>query len=134
MAFDREITALTVFCEASGASPGERLAVLHVMFNRWKSGRFGATLAEVCLQRFQFSEWNDDKADNANLRRGARVRDDDPVLRSILEAYESVLAGGLDTTRGALHYHDKSIPVPSWARQAAISLETDHFVFYVGVA
>ena len=136
MAFDRHIATLTVFCEASGASPDERRAVMHVLFNRLRDPkrRFGVTLAEVCLARFQFSEFNDDPADNANLRRGARARDDDPVILSILADYDRVLAGDPDPTRGACHYHDKSIPAPKWASQAAISLETAKFLFYVGVA
>lgn len=136
MAFDRQIAALTLFVEASGTSTEERRAVCHVLFNRLNDPkrRFGTTLAEVCLMRFQFSPWLDDKGDNANLRRGARASDDDPIVQECLALYDTVAAGSdPDPTRGACHYIDRSIPNPGWAQQAAVSLETTSFRFFTGV-
>jgi hypothetical protein len=136
MAFDREIAALTVFCEASSATPAERRNVMQVILNRLRDPkrRFGITIADICLARYQFSEWNDDKINNVNLRRGARARQDDPAIVDCLKAYDEVMAGLADPTHNACHYIDKTIDLPTWAKQAAISLETDHFLFFIGVA
>ena len=130
MAFDREMVALTVFCEASNASPHERRCIVHTMNNRVKSGRYGQTLAEVCLRRFQFSEWNDDAGDNANLLRGARVSGGDPIMLDCLNAYAEIQTGVFDPTGNSTHYHDKSISPPAWTKDATLSLETEKFRFY----
>jgi len=138
MAFDREIAALTVFCEASSATASERRAVMWTIRNRVYDGRrrFGLTYADVCLARYQFSEFNDDRGDNANLRRGARTRDDAPVMLDCLAAYDDVVPApsGDDPTGSATHYHDKTISPPAWAAPPTVlSLETEHFRFYRNV-
>lgn len=130
MAFDRPIAALTTFCEASNAAPDERRCVMHVIYNRRADGRFGKTIAEVCLRRIQFSEWNDDKGDNANLLRGADAADDDPVMLDCLAAFDDVAKAYFDPTGKATHYHDKSIPPPPWAVGATVALVTAKFIFY----
>lgn len=112
MAFDLQIAALTVFCEASGETSEARRGVAYVMMNRLRSHRFGRTLASVCLHRYQFSEWNDDKGDNANLLRGAEANDSDPVMRDCVEGVQSAMLSGDDPTMGALFYHDDSIAGP----------------------
>lgn len=133
MAFDLELTAMTAFCEASNASPKERRCVVHVIANRLSDGRFGSTLAEVCLHRIQFSEWNDDKVNNENLRRAARVSDTDPVLLDCLDAVVEVKNGSFDPTAGATHYHDKSVAPPAWTVGATMTLTTGKFLFYRNV-
>lgn len=130
MAFDREIVALTTYCEASSASPTERRCIVHTINNRVKDGRFGSTMAEVCLKRMQFSEWNADPADNANLLRGARVSGGDPIMLDCLNAYADIQSGVFDLTKNATHYHDKSISPPAWTKNATLSLETEKFRFY----
>jgi N-acetylmuramoyl-L-alanine amidase len=121
MACDREICAITTYCEASNASPEERRCIVHSMFNRKADGRFGKTIAAVCLKRFQFSEFNDDQGDNANLMRAANAPDNDPVFLDCLEAFDEVADGSPDPSGGATHYHDKSIKPPYWATGATVS-------------
>lgn len=133
MAFDRSIAALVCFCEASSASPMERRCVVHTFFNRRNDGRFGKTIAAVCIKRYQFSEFNDDAADNSNLLRGAGTPDSDPVMLDCMAAYDEVLRGAFDPTGGSTHYHDKSIAPPNWTIGATMSLETPKFFFYRGV-
>lgn len=132
MAFDRQIAALTIFCEASSASQDERECIAHTIFNRIRSGRFGKTVASVCLKRMQFSEWNGDAADNANLERGADTPESDAVMRACLQAYDDAFVSN-DQTNGATHYHDKSISPPSWTIGATMTLETPKFKFYADV-
>lgn len=133
MAFDRQNAALACFCEASSASAMERRCVVHSFFNRVADGRFGKTVAAVCLKRFQFSEFNDDATDNSNLERGANTPDSDTIMLDCVAAYDEVLAGAFDPTGSATHYHDKSISPPSWTVGATVSLETAKFIFYRGV-
>lgn len=133
MAFDREIAALTCFCEASNATADERRSVVHTFFNRARSGRYPKTVAGVCLQRYQFSEWNDDQADNRNLERGALTPDADPIMQDCLAAYDGVASGQPDQTTGATHYHDKSIDPPEWTVGATMCWETPKFFFYKNV-
>ena len=135
MAFDLEIAAITIYCEASGQSQEARLAVAHVICNRWKAGRWGSTIAEVCLRRMQFSEWNDDRANNANLLRAARVQQHDPIMQAYIKAYwEAVEPGASDPTLGATHYHDNSISPPLWTHGAEQTVQIGAFTFYKGVA
>ena len=139
MAFDREIAAITCFCEASSATPAERRAIIWVMKNRLhdQKRRFGLTIADVCLARYQFSEWLDDKADSANLHRAARALDDDPIMLDCLAAFDAVMAAPSrdDPTGGSCHYTDKTIDPPAWAAPPAVlALETEHFRFYRGVS
>jgi hypothetical protein len=133
MAFDRQITALVAYCEASGASAFERRCVVHSIFNRVKAKRFQPTAAGVCLQRYQYSEMNDDTGDNRNLLRGANAPDNDPVMQDCLAAFDQITAGAFDPTGGATHYHDKSISPPAWTVGATMCLETPKFLFYRGV-
>ncbi len=133
MAFDKQIAAITTYCEASSAAAMERRCVVHSYFNRVKDGRFGHTVAEVCLKRYQYSEWNGDAADNANLMRAARAKDDDTIMLDCLVAFDEVATGAVDPTNGATHYHDKSIAPPYWAVNAQRTLETPKFLFYTAV-
>lgn len=131
---DRPIGVLTLVCEASGASAFERRCVAHAIVNRRDDGRFGSSVAEVCLRRMQFSEWNGDVGDNRNLLRGVAVPAGALVLVDCQEALEEALSGMADPTGGATHYTDKSIAPPGWAVAPAImSLETDQFRFYRNV-
>lgn len=132
MAFDAQIAALTIFCEASSASQAEREAIAHVILNRVKDPRFPKTAAAVCLQPKQFSEWNGDAVNFRNLSRALEAADDDPTLRACAAAF--VWAQQLDDpTNGATHYHDKTIAPPYWTKDATLALETDRFRFYSGV-
>lgn len=132
MAFDREIAALTIFCEASGEPPEGRVAVAATLFNRLRAKRFGPTIAAICLARYQYSEWNDDKADNANLLRAAGTPDDNPVMQECLQAFLAA-AAGQDPTGGATHYFAVSIPEPSWAATGEFTVQIGRHRFYKNV-
>ena len=134
---DRPIAAITAYCEGSSASPFERRCIIHSIFNRVVDGRFGRTVAGVCLKRFQYSEFNDDAVNNANLERGATASPTDPIMLDCASAFDEVQAGAPDPTAGATHYHEKAMAVyPSWTkkqpngRQAVVALTTDRFIFY----
>ena len=129
MAFDRAIAALTVYCEASGEPHEGKVAVAATLFNRLKSGRFGKTIASVCLERMQYSEWNADRADNANLLRGAETSEANPVMVDCLNAYDEAAAGA-DPSLQATHYFAISIPAPAWAAQGTETVQIGHHRFF----
>lgn len=129
MAFDREIASMTIFCEASGVSQQERIAVAYVLHNR--VGEWQPTISGVCLQRMQFSEWNADVVNNRNLLRAANISEHDQIMLQCTAAYNYALDNpNLDPTKGATHYHDKSISPPAWTQNMTKTLETQSFIFY----
>lgn len=130
MAYDFQIAALTVYCEASGEPQPARIAVAAVMLNRLRLG-YEKTLAAVCLKRKQFSEWNDDPRNNANLLRGARLDDGDRILLDCEAAVRSAYSG-LDPTSGATHYHDTSV-TPAWTKDATRTAQIGNLVFWKNV-
>lgn len=136
MAYDTEIAAMTVFCEASSQDQQTRLAVAFSEVNRLKTGRFGGTLAEVCLRRKAYSEWNGDKVDNDNLLRAARCTDSDETLEACEDAvYQAMHGTSADPTGGATHYYDTSIAAPDWtAAPAVFAGQFGNLRFYRGVA
>ena len=135
MAYDKQIAAITCYCEASNQSPLARRAVIHVMVNRVAANpaRFGSTIAAVCLKRMQFSEWNGDSIDNRNLERAASVADSDAVMLDCAAAYDEVVSGATDPTGGATHFFADSIPAPSWTHQATFCGKIGDILFYKDV-
>lgn len=106
-----ETAVRTLWQEARGETGAGREAVAHVLWNRLRTGRWGPTLASVCLAPLQFSGWN---ARDPNRMAAAVLSDDDPVLgacRAVLEAAEEAP----DPTGGALYYYALSIPPPVWS-------------------
>lgn len=132
MAFDAQICALTIFCEASSSSQDERLAVAHVIRNRVASKRWSTTPSGVCTDYMQFSSWNGDHKSRQNLLRGMNTPDADPVMRACSLAWLSS-GNTFDPTKGATHYTDMSISPPSWTDGAEMTLQTEHFRFYANV-
>ena len=132
MSFDRELASMTIFCEASSETHEGRVAVAAALFNRLKDGRFGKTIASVCLHRYQYSEWDDDRADNSNLLRAAEAPDDEPMIVDSLAAYDEAAAGA-DPTMGATHYFADYIAAPAWAAQGTFTVQIGRHKFYKDV-
>lgn len=133
MAYDKPIAVITIACEASGESHVARLGVAASLFNRLHVGRYGKTIAAVCLKRMQYSEWNADRIDNANLLRVANMAVDDPVILDCANAYDEAAAGA-DPTYGATHFFADSIQSPAWTVGATKTVQLGSIVFYRDVA
>jgi len=134
MAFDREIATITIYSEASGEDHTTRLGVAYTILNRL--GRFGSTVSEVCLKRLQFSGWNADPLDNANLLRAARCPDDDEAMRDCGIAFDQAKYQSVpDPTHSATHYYDVSMAnnPPSWALGAIRTVQLGRLIFFRGV-
>jgi N-acetylmuramoyl-L-alanine amidase len=110
-----QTAARTLWQEARGEPAEGRRAVAHVIWNRLRSGRWGASLASVCLWHGQFSGW---LPADPNFAAACALDDDDPAL----EAHLAVIAAAEhedDPTDGATHYFATSLVVaPAWVHGA----------------
>lgn len=98
--FDDEIAARTLWGECRGESHAGKVAVAHVIRNRLAAGRFGKTVAAVCLAPLQFSCWN---ATDPNRHLMLELDDLDAMLVDCHAAWaESEMTA--DPTQGATHY------------------------------
>jgi spore germination cell wall hydrolase CwlJ-like protein len=128
MAFDLYLGTATAFMEASGEPLEGEQAVCHVMANRLKDGRWGATLASVVLWPEQFSCW---LAGDPNRHRMAITPDIDPVLQRIQACLKSALDGSaVDITAGAMWYFNPSVVLPSWAQRLTLAGQFGSQLFY----
>jgi spore germination cell wall hydrolase CwlJ-like protein len=65
---DVEALLATVVGEARGQrSANEIAAIVHVIYNRWQSKRWGNTLRAVVYARNQFSCWNDNDPNRSEI-------------------------------------------------------------------
>lgn len=130
MTFDEQIGARTLWQEARGEPYAGQNAVAHVLWNRVRDGRWGSTLASVCLWPLQFSGWN---ARDPNRVASAVIRDDDPTLLSLLAILDNAETG-LDPTKGATHYYSTSMQTPpTWIQGATYCGQFGRQKFYKDV-
>lgn len=112
MSFATELAARTIWQEARGEPEEGQKAVAHVIVNRLKDGRWGHSLASVCMWRKQFSGWNDD---DPNRIAAVTLPDDNPALIRFRAFIDEALNGEPDPTFGATHYFNPKIVNPPWA-------------------
>lgn len=130
MNFQIEVMARTIWGEARSEDSMGKEAVAHVILNRSYGG---SSIAEVCLAPKQFSCWNHK---DPNYRKLIEVTEASSSYRSCLAAAFSVLSlePKLDPTRGATHYHARSMKKkPYWARGLEPCYETRGHLFYNNV-
>lgn len=97
-----DIVPITIFREAGGEGPAGMLGVAWVIQNRASSGRrmWPTDPEKVCLQRKQFSCWNDSDSTRDKYPDPA-----DPVYRQCLAAWREASFGtSLDPTGSAYYY------------------------------
>jgi spore germination cell wall hydrolase CwlJ-like protein len=126
--YDEFLWALCVWREARGEKlHTSRLAVAHVVLNRALDlkQRWPKTPSGVVLQHLQFSSFNAGDP-NATLF-PAR---DATVWLDCCDAVAGVLAGDLDPTKGANHYHSKMPTPPAWADPSKLTAEIGGFRFF----
>jgi N-acetylmuramoyl-L-alanine amidase len=110
--FSEEVAVRTLYGEARGEADDGQHAVAHVLWNRVRDGRWGKTLATVCLAPMQFSCWN---ASDPNREQIAALADHAPMLER-LRSVLSVARSEADPTDGATHYFSTSmIQPPKWS-------------------
>jgi len=127
-AFSLGVAARTVWMEARGEGEAGQRAVAHVLTNQLASGRWGKSLASVCLLPFQFSCWNDT---DPNRRAVLALADDDAALAAMAGYVADALAGATDPTHGATHYYAQSLAAPPrWARGRTPTAEIGRHRFF----
>ena len=123
--------ARTLLQEARGEPLEGQTAVAHVLKNRLKDGRWGHSLAEVCLWRGQFSGWY--MPSDPNFAYACRLSDNDLGLLKMLALMQSVLDSTDDPTNAATHYVNLAVVHPSWVQNAIHCGKFGHHDFYRGV-
>ena len=129
---DIDILARTVFAEARGESHLGRVAVAHVVRNRWLAQKrnSGDTIAETCLKPYQFSCWNNSRSNEANHARMLSVTLDDKAFAECYWAALGVILGREhDPTSGADFYHVSDVH-PRWAHSTVSQCTIGRHIFY----
>lgn len=106
--------ARTVWGESRGELDEGKAAVAHVILNRFRSGKWFAanSIAETCRKPWQFSCWNDDDPNRAEI---LNLTLDDAAFLQCVDIATGCLAVRIkDPTGGATHYH-ASHAHPAWA-------------------
>lgn len=115
LGFHLSVAARTLWQEARGEPLDGQKAVAHVIANRVTDGRWGRTLAEVCLSEFhgvyQFSGW---ARSDPNRIAAMRLPETDTLLNSLATLIYNATNGESDPTGGATHYYAARIPAPAW--------------------
>lgn len=131
------IFCLTVWREARGIQPGkdgsvpEQVAVAATIRNRAKDpgNRWPKTIQGVCLQRKQFSCFNQDDPNVSKFPIPSDTLEWEAWVRCC-KAVE--MSETWDPTNGANHYHSipPSRPKPAWADPRKITHQAGPFTFF----
>jgi N-acetylmuramoyl-L-alanine amidase len=131
---DLWVMAQTVWGEARGESQAGQIAVAWVIRNRqlyhptWR----GKTLAEVCLAPYQFSCWN---ANDPNCAQMQALTLTSPGFAAILSLVVGVLSDYLTSPVGeSTHYYANYIPPPDWAVGHTPDAMIDTHLFFEDIA
>ncbi len=128
--------ARTIYGEARGEPVRGKEAVAAVVMNRVARAMerggwwWGSSVIEVCRRPWQFSCWN---ADDPNRAQIERADESDREFASCARIARRAVAGALeDPTQGATHYHAKGI-APPWAKAREPSAVIGRHRFYNNV-
>jgi spore germination cell wall hydrolase CwlJ-like protein len=130
---DIDICARTLYGEARGEfkdnGPAALIAVANVIMNRYQRvGKYGKTIADVCLKPSQFSCWNQNDPNRALIQDHQLATD--PLFNMCLVVSRKVIEGlWPDLTRDSDHYHTTAC-LPYWARKGKVQLRLGNHVFY----
>lgn len=131
---DRTVLALTLYGEARGEPIEGQIAVACVIRNRVTDPRWPNAYRDVCLQRMQFSCWNDGDPTQATVLRAAdqaKVSQFDPGMLQCAWVAQGIIDGfAADLTRGANHYYADSIAPPAWAASMVLTVKKGHHIFF----
>lgn len=126
--------ARTLWGEARGEPRTGKEAVAAVVLNRVNrglSGRFGATIEEVCRKPKQFSCWNRGDPNRKLLERVDRT---DSAFVECIEIAERAVDGNMeDPTDGSDHYHTIDVS-PGWSRGKTPVKKIGRHLFFNDIA
>ena len=131
---DIDFMARTIYGEGRGEGQRSRVAIGHVLLNRWRSttGQWAKddTLSTACLRHWQFSAWN---AGDPNMDKMMAVTVNNKVFRECMVAALTAL-NSPDVTKGARHYHTVSMGWPrAWGAKKEPCCVIGKHAFYNNV-
>lgn len=126
---DIETLARTLWGECRGETIVGQRAVAQVIINRSKDPRWPDSIADVCLQPWQFSAWNENDPNREKLE---KVGLNDIAFVDCLHVAIDAMSGSPDLVKGANHYLTsalaKSRP-PKWFDPAKVTKTIGSHVF-----
>jgi spore germination cell wall hydrolase CwlJ-like protein len=136
------VAARTLLQEARNQPSEGQIAVAWVIKNRLASGRWGNSLATVCLWHAQFSGWYSPRGNppvlDPNFAFACGLRDDDPMLGVASGIIQAAIDGAEDPTDGArFYYAPAGMPegkAPPWAGTMRYCGKFGSQLFYSDVA
>lgn len=131
MAFADDVAARTMYGECRGEPEEGQRAVAYILINRLKDGRWGNSLATVCLWPYQFSCW---LPNDPNVKVLAALPDTDPSLAKFGAFIHQAFFNTNDPTFGATHYYSTSMKTePPWTKGAILCATIGRHRFYKDV-
>lgn len=131
---DFVVMAQTIFGEARGETQSGKIAVAHVILNRYKRCKarpqFGkGTIESVCLAPLQFSCWNKNDINYAIINEIDLVGNKS-FLDCVTIAF-NVLTGKItDNTNGADHYYACTMKdAPEWSKSGYDKINIGNHIF-----
>ena len=123
--YANDIVVATIIMEAGGEyHRGSLEAVYEVIVNRAKKRRM--TLAEVCLQKWQFSCWNGKANGIIALEATITKAKKHPRWKTA----EKILGTSTNFTNGADHYYADYIDAPYWAASMTQTVKIGKHIFF----
>jgi len=117
---ENEIVATVLILEAGGEKDDRCMsAIYEVICNRQIKRHLSKI--EVCLQKYQFSEFNDGK-----IKEKIAKAKKHPKYKKAL----SLISMKTDYTQGATHFYSTNIAKPYWAKKMKETLALGAFKFY----
>ena len=119
--YDQTVVAATLILEAGGEyDKGSMEAVYEVIHNR--SVKRNKSYDEICLQKKQFSCWNDKNIDNNIKKASQHPRWDEAIKITNKKPITNY-------TKGADHYHADYVN-PYWAKSLVNTTKIGRHIFY----
>jgi spore germination cell wall hydrolase CwlJ-like protein len=123
--YSNDIIVTTIILEAGGEYHiGALEAVYEVIKTRAR--KRNKTLAQICLQRKQFSCWNG-KADGIKSLEATIAK---AKKHPRWKTAENILGSNTNFTNGADHYHADYINKPYWAHSMTVTAKIGRHIFY----
>ena len=128
-----DVLARTIYGEARGETVRGKEAVACVIVNRRNRAKarngywWGNTIEEVCQKPWQFSCWN---KNDPNRKKLLAVKPGHRVFDTCVRIARRAVSGCLeDVTKGATHYHTRTV-MPPWSSGKPVCAEVGSHQFY----
>lgn len=119
--YDHEVLTKTIYEEARGEPEEGQEWVGHVINNRSKQR--GLSIADVCLQPYQFECWNGRSPSNMQIREPGRYKIAERIARDVMNR-------SYDPTGGCDHYNNPKKENADWVRNVQFVKKIGDHHFY----